>query len=123
MPTVLIIEDDHNVRKFVAVNLSQRGYRVIPANNGEDGLDQARAERPDLILLDLRLPGADGRATLETLRADPDLAGVAVIIVTASAVKEEERRARQLGALHYLVKPISVQQLLVAVRAVLGEEE
>ena len=123
MPTVLIvlvIEDDPDVRRFITVNLSQRGYRTITAASGEDGLAQARAGRPDLILLDLKLPGADGWTTLETLRADPDLAGIAVIIITASAVKEEERRARQLGALDYLVKPISVQQLLVAVRAVLG---
>ena len=122
MLTVLIIEDDPNVRKFVAVNLSQRGYRTITAANGEDGLAQARAERPDLILLDLKLPGADGWTTLETLRAESDLASIPVIIITASAVKEEERRARQLGAVDYLVKPISVRQLLAAVQAVLGEE-
>ncbi|HID61833.1 MAG TPA: response regulator [Anaerolineae bacterium] len=123
MPTVLIIEDDPNVCKFITVNLSQRGYRTLTATNGEDGLAQARAEQPDLILLDLKLPGADGWATLETLRADPDLLGIPVVIITASAVKEEERRARQLGAMSYLVKPISVQQLVTTVRAALGERE
>ena len=122
MSTILIIEDDPNVRKFVTVNLARRGYRAIEAADGEEGLAQARAERPDLILLDLKLPGADGWATLETLRAESDLASIPVIIITASAVKEEERRARQLGAVDYLVKPISVRQLLAAVQAVLGEE-
>jgi len=123
MPTVLIIEDDPNVGKFITVNLSQRGYRTITATSGEDGLAQARAERPDLILLDLKLPGPDGWATLETLRSDPDLTGIPVVIITASAVKDEEERARQLGAIDYLIKPIGVQQLLAAVRAALGEEE
>jgi len=121
MPTVLIIADDPNVCKFITVNLNQRGYRTLTATNGEDGLAQARAERPDLILLDLRLPGADGWATLETIRADPDLLSISVVIITASAVKEEEGRARQLGAMSYLVKPISVQQLVTTVRAALGE--
>ena len=123
MPTVLIIEDDPNVRKFVSVNLSRRGYRVISAADGEDGLTQARTERPDLVLLDLRLPGADGWVTLEAIRADPDLARILVVIITASAVEEEERRARQLGVVDYLVKPLSAQDLVAAVRAALGEEE
>jgi DNA-binding response OmpR family regulator len=122
MPTVLIIEDDPNVRKFVSVNLSRRGYRVISATDGEDGLTQARTERPDLVLLDLKLPGADGWATLEALRADPDLTHILVVIITASAVEEEERRARQLGAVNYLIKPLSAQDLVAAVRAALGEE-
>ena len=120
MSTILIIEDDPNVCKFITVNLSQRGYRTITATNGEDGLARARAEQPDLILLDLKLPGCNGWATLETLRTDPDLAGIPVVIITASAVKEEEERARQLGAVDYLVKPIGVQQLLGAVRAASG---
>jgi len=123
MPTVLIIEDDPNVRKFVSVNLSRRGYRVISATDGENGLTQARTERPDLVLLDLRLPGADGWVTLEAIRADPDLARILVVIITASAVEEEERRARQLGVVDYLVKPLSAQDLVAAVRAALGEEE
>jgi len=123
MPTVLIIEDDPNVCKFITVNLSQRGYHTFTATHGKEGLARAHAERPDLILLDLRLPGADGWVTLETLRADPDLVGIPVVVITASAVKEEERQARQLGAVDYLIKPVGVRQLLAAVRAALGEEE
>jgi len=122
MPTVLIIEDDPNVRKFISVNLSRRGYQIISAADAENGLAQAHAGRPDLILLDLKLPGADGWATLETLRSDPELASILVVIITASAVEEEERRARQLGAVNYLVKPLSAQDLVAAVRAALGEE-
>lgn len=114
-PTVLLVEDDPDLLRFARLTLRLGGYRALTASDGADALALLRRSRPDLMLLDLRLPGVDGWQVLATLQAEPTLQHVRVVILTASADYDEERRARASGVVEYLVKPISADGLLDAV--------
>ena len=118
--TVLVIEDEATVRDFACRLLELEGYHVLEAETGEEGLRLARGSRVDLVLLDLRLPGLDGRVVLEQLKSEPELSSIPVIVFTASAAPQERDRLLSMGAVDYLVKPMSVGNLRKAVAAVLG---
>jgi DNA-binding response OmpR family regulator len=118
MARVLIIEDEPSLLKFLSQNLALRGWDVVAVADGQEGLRQARETRPDLILLDLMLPVVSGWEVLETLRQEGVLRSVPVIVVTAAARAEEERRARWLGATDYLLKPFGVPELLRRISAI-----
>ncbi len=120
MPRVLIIEDEPSLVKFLSQNLALRGWDVVVATDGAEGLRQARDTHPDLIMLDLMLPVKSGWEVLETLRLERDLRSTPVIVVTAAAREEDERRARRLGATDYLLKPFGVPEMLRRINAVLN---
>jgi DNA-binding response OmpR family regulator len=110
---VLHIEDNASNRKLVELVVARRPrLRLVEAEDGETGLALARELKPDLVLLDLRLPGISGEDVLEALRADSATAGLRVVVVSAEARTSETARLIELGADGYLVKPVDVERLL-----------
>ena len=103
--TVLIVEDSPSVRRLIEVSVRPLGVKVISAEDGIGGLAMARSEAPDVILLDIGLPGIDGWEVLRELRADPETADISVIIVTAHAQPEVAAAAERRGADGFITKP------------------
>lgn len=116
---VLVVEDDTDVRSFASRVLELEGYRVLQAEDGDEGLKLARKIQIDLVLLDLRLPGLDGWSVLEQLKSEPKLASVPVVVFTATAAVSQQTRALAVGADDYLVKPLSAGSLTKTVGRVL----
>jgi two-component system cell cycle response regulator DivK len=110
MTVILIVEDNPRNLKLVRDLLEHAGYRTLEATTAEDGLALARAHRPDLVLMDVQLPGMDGVQALERLRADPATNGIPVVAVTAFAMKDDRARFVAAGFDGYLEKPISVPE-------------
>lgn len=123
MPKVLVVENELNIQKLVKANLTASGYQVVVADNGEEGLRLAQLKKPDLLLLDLMMPGMSGWDVLAALKADRKLQGTPVLIMTAAVKegKEDEDKARMMGAAGYLAKPFTADELLGKVKQVLGE--
>jgi CheY-like chemotaxis protein len=117
---VLIVED--NVRNMTLVRdvLAHAGYRTVEAGDGEQGVELARVHRPDLVLMDIQLPGIDGVEALAQLRADPTTAGIPVAALTAFAMKDDRVRFLAAGFQGYIEKPLSVQDLPNQVEALIG---
>jgi len=101
---ILLIEDDPFLRRACEVGLKKRGFTVITADEGEEGLRKARAECPDLILLDILMPKLSGMETLEALKKDEKTRDIPVVMLSNSSVESDKQRARELGAVGYLVK-------------------
>jgi len=121
LPEVLIIEDESNLQKLVKANLTASGYKVLVAADGEKGLELAELERPDLILLDLRMPGMSGWDVLMALKTNRKLQKIPVIIMTATVPDSEEHKIRGMRTAGYLVKPFTADELLRKVKQTLGE--
>ncbi len=117
--TILVIEDDDDIRELIEYNLKREGYRVKSTPNGERGLLQARREAPDLVILDLMLPGVDGIELCRRLKRDPVTRGIAVVMVTAKAEESDIVLGLGVGADDYVAKPFSPRALLARVEAVL----
>lgn len=116
---VLLIEDEDNVREVAQISLEMMAdWNVSTASSGEEGLMRARSELPELILLDVMMPGLDGPATYEALRADPDTAAIPVIFLTAKAQASEHSRLLGLGALGVITKPFDPATLHVEIARV-----
>jgi CheY-like chemotaxis protein len=109
--TVLVVEDNPLNLKLVRDVLGHAGYRVLEATDGESGIALAREQRPDLVLMDIQLPGIDGVQALGRLRADPDTAGIPVVALTAFAMKDDRERLLAAGFDGYVEKPVSVRAL------------
>lgn len=120
MPTILIIEDEKSIQKLAKANLTASGYQVLVADNGEEGLRLAQVERPDLVLLDLMLPGMSGWDVLISIRLSQKLRKIPVVVMTAVVPDGEEYRIRGMRTAGYLVKPFTVDELLDKVKEVLG---
>ena len=116
MPKILIVEDEDTVREVVSEGLESEGYEVLLADNGLDGLRQAREEDPDLILLDLMLPEMDGLSVCRTLRRNSD---VPIIMLTARGAEMDKIVGLETGADDYVVKPFSLGELLARIRSLL----
>jgi two-component system phosphate regulon response regulator PhoB len=116
---ILVVDDEADITALVAYHLAKSGYRVSTANNGADALRTAREERPDLVILDLMLPGLSGYDVLEELRRAPDTKQVGVILLTARREEPDRVRGLTLGADDYVVKPFSPQELVLRVQAVM----
>jgi two-component system, cell cycle response regulator DivK len=116
---VLIVEDDPRNLRLVRDVLQHAGFRTLEATTGEDGIDAARAHRPDLVLMDVQLPGIDGVEALARLRADPSTAGIRLVALTAFAMSEDRERFLAAGFDGYLEKPLSVRELPSQVSAFL----
>lgn len=112
MPTVLIVDDTEDIRILVSLMLTKRGYRVLEAGTGQAGLDTARAERPDLILMDIAMPVMDGLEAIGHLKADATLCNVPVVAFTAHAFEHERNKALTAGANAVVFKPLSVHDLI-----------
>jgi CheY-like chemotaxis protein len=118
---ILIVEDNERNRKLVRDVLAFHGYRLAEAETGEDGVRLARELRPDLVLMDIQLPGIDGIAALGQLRSDPATRAIPVIAVTASAMTQDRQKIMAAGFDGYQSKPIRVREFLEAVRQGLGQ--
>jgi CheY-like chemotaxis protein len=117
---VLIVDDEPDIRRIARLSLARLGgMEVIEASNGDEGLRQARDERPDAILLDVMMPGRDGPSTLAALRSDPGTAAIPVVFLTAKAMPAELERLRSLGAVGVLTKPFDPMTLAADLRAAL----
>src|SRR6056297_625974 len=101
---ILIIEDDKFLRQLVSRKLSKQDFEIAEAVDGEQGLEKAKEEKPDLILLDLILPGMDGFEVLSELKEDPELSSIPVVILSNLGQKDEIEKGLQMGAEDYLVK-------------------
>jgi CheY-like chemotaxis protein len=111
-PTVLLVEDDPDLTRFAALTLRLSGYRAVTAEDGETAILTARRERPDVIVLDLRLPRLDGWQVLAALEREPGLARVPVVLLTASANPCDRERARTAPIVDFVVKPVTADRLL-----------
>lgn len=120
MATVLIVEDDATIRKFLSINLSARGYKVLEADNARDGLAQIQENRPDLVLLDIRMPEMSGLDMLHLMNNDPDTAKVPVVIVTASHLNLAGEKSLAKNVVDVLIKPVPAMQLVKAVSDAVG---
>ena len=118
---ILIVEDQEDLRGVLRDLLSGSGYAVVEAQDGQDGVDKAKSERPDLILMDIQLPLIDGYEATRQIKADPTLAKTPIIAVSSFAMKGDEQKARAAGCDHYVTKPYSPLQLLRAIRGILGD--
>jgi CheY-like chemotaxis protein len=118
---ILIVEDDHDTRQLLKIRLESKGYETAFAADAVTAIQVARTERPDLILLDMGLPGGDGVVVMERLKIFPALAHIPVVVVSAREPTVTEPRATEAGAQAYVQKPIDNEELLGAVRSALGE--
>lgn len=119
--TVLLIDDDPVLLAVVTHKLTGCGYRVVTAADGAIGLSQARAEKPDIIVLDMMMPTLDGRQVLNELQADSILASVPVIVLTARRGEHDVIEALQRG--DYLAKPFSPDELVARIARLLGRPQ
>lgn len=119
-PLVVIVEDNPLNLKLVRDVLQHAGYRVASAPTGEQGVELTIALSPDLVLMDLQLPGIDGEEALHRLRAHPSVQGIPVVAVTAFAMPEDRERAARAGFDGYLEKPLNVLSLPEIVRGFTG---
>ena len=116
MPLLLIVEDDVQMRKFLRASLSSHGYRLVEAETGKEGLSQAAAYNPDLILLDLGLPDIDGLEVTKRLR---EWASAPIIVISARGQEDDKINALDAGADDYLTKPFGTGELLARIRVAL----
>jgi two-component system, cell cycle response regulator DivK len=116
---ILIVEDNEKNRKLVRDVLAFSGYRLAEAETGEDGVRLARELHPDLILMDIQLPGINGIVALGQIREDPAIGRTPVIAVTASAMTQDRQKIMAAGFDGYQSKPINVKEFLAAVRGML----
>jgi two-component system phosphate regulon response regulator PhoB len=119
MGRILVIEDERDLQEVLRYNLREAGHEVLSALTGQEGLKLAREQAPDLVLLDLMLPDLPGTQVCRTLRADPKLQQMAIVMVTAKGEEIDRVLGFELGADDYVVKPYSMRELLLRVQALL----
>ncbi len=123
VPTVLIVEDQFEMRAINAAYLHHHGYRVLAADNGDDGLRSARRDAPDVIVMDISVPGIDGLAATEMLKRDPATEHIPIVILTAHPYGSVGQRARAAGCDAYLSKPCDPRRLLQEVQRQVASAE
>jgi two-component system cell cycle response regulator DivK len=120
---ILIIEDNPSNLKLVMMLLRRVGHEVISAVDAESGMALALSERPDLILMDIQLPGMDGLTATRQLKQNPATAAIPIIALTALAMKEDEPKALAAGCDAYIAKPLRYQQLYPAIESLLARNK
>jgi len=121
--TILIVEDDKFLRALIIKKLIQGDFKISEAVDGEEGIKKVKEGKPDLVLLDLILPGIDGFEVLNRMKKDPDLTNIPVIILSNLGQKEEIERGLKAGAVDYLVKAhFTLTEIIEKVRKALSEE-
>ncbi|MGG7176066.1 winged helix-turn-helix domain-containing protein [Clostridium paraputrificum] len=116
---VLIVDDEEHIIELLKFNLGNVGYRIFTANNGLDALKVAKEIKPDLVLLDLMLPGMDGFDVCKEIKRNKDTSKAAIIMLTAKGEELDKVLGLELGADDYMTKPFSIRELLARVKAVL----
>lgn len=123
MKTVLIIEDEADILNFASRVLELEGYHVLQAKDSDEGLRLVRESQVALVLLDLCLPGHNGWWVLDQMKKEPELSAILVIVFTVSVAVSQRDRALSMGAVDYLVKPLSATSLHKAVARALGRRK
>ena len=123
MARILVIEDNPANMKLAALLLRNAGHSALSAVDAETGLTLARTELPDLILMDIQLPGMDGMAATALLKQDPATAAIPVIALTAMAMKEDEEKTKAAGCDAYIAKPLRYHELYAAIDRLLVKRE
>ncbi len=116
---ILIVEDDEDIQELLRYNLAKAGYEVLTANTGEEGLQKARSECPDLVVLDLMLPQIDGLAVCRILKDESTTASIPIVMLTAKGEESDIVRGLESGADDYVAKPFSPRVLLARIKSVL----
>lgn len=119
--SILVIEDQPDNRRIVRDLLTSVGYAMVEATDGESGVRLVAEQRPDLILMDIQLPGIDGYEATRRIKADPALCQIPIIVVTSYALSGDDARAMAAGADDYVAKPFSPRHLLAMIRKHLGD--
>lgn len=119
---VLIVDDEQNIAISVKFLMQREGFDVLVAHDGEEGLACVRAERPDLVLLDVMMPKLNGFEVCEAIRADPGLANIRILMLTAKGRAAEIDKGLSLGADAYIPKPFSTSELVAKVKELLAAE-
>jgi len=118
-PKILVIEDEPDILEVMQYNLAREGYKVVACRNGEQGLSRIRTDNPDLVILDLMLPGMDGVEVCRQVKSDPVIRSIPIIMVTAKAEESDIVLGLGIGADDYLGKPFSPRELIARVKVVL----
>lgn len=121
MAKILIAEDEPDIRDLVAFTLRFAGYEVVAASNGEEAVELAPRENPDLILMDVRMPRMTGYDACRMMKADPDLKDIPIVFLSAKGQESEIQTGLEAGAEEYLLKPFAPDQLTDRVRAILAK--
>ncbi len=121
--TILVVEDEPDILELIRFNLEREGYETVLCESGEDGLEAVKTHRPDLILLDLMLPGLDGKSVCRKLKEDGNTRSIPVIMVTARGEESDIITGLELGADDYVTKPFSPKILTARIGAVLRRVE
>ncbi len=122
MAKILLVEDNEMNRDMLSRRLTRKGYEVVNAVDGEQGMAMARSEAPDLILMDMSLPVLDGWEATRQLKAAPETQAIPVIALTAHAMAGDREKAVEAGCDDYDIKPIEMPRLLEKIEALLGEK-
>lgn len=123
MAKVLVVDDEPNIVLSLEFLMEQAGFEVVTAEDGEQALARVNDSQPDLLLLDISLPGISGFDVLERLRGEPTTAQLPIIMLTAHGRDVEREKGMALGADDYITKPFSTQSLVEKVKALLSEEQ
>lgn len=121
MTKILIAEDERDIRDLITFTLGFAGYEVVAAANGEEAVNLARQEVPDLVLMDVRMPRMTGYEACIAMKADPKLKDIPVIFLSAKGQDSEIQTGLQAGAVEYLLKPFAPDQLTARIQAVLAQ--
>lgn len=118
---ILIIEDESDAITLLKMHLEKHGYEVLSAEDGKEGYHLARTRAPDLILLDLMIPGMDGFWVCSMLKGDKKFSGIAIIALTARSSADDMKTAKECGADDYVVKPFEFSELLAKIKGLTGD--
>jgi len=117
---ILVVEDTEDNRQILRDLLGMAGYDMVEAHDGAEGVAQATAHKPDLILMDIQMPVMDGYEATRQIKANPELKAIPIVAVTSYALSGDEAKARAAGCDGYIAKPYSPRQMLAKVREILG---
>ncbi len=117
---ILVVDDEVYILHILEFSLGAEGFEVITANNGEIAVEKAIQEKPDLIVLDIMMPGLDGYETCRRLKREPETKHIPVILLTAKGRDSDKRLGFEVGAIDYVVKPFSPNRLIGRVEEIIG---
>jgi CheY-like chemotaxis protein len=123
MPRILLVDDNEMNRDMLARRLTRRGFEVVTAIDGSQGMDAARAQKPDLILMDMRLPDMDGWMAAQTIKAEEPTRDIPIIALTAHAMEGDRETALEAGCDDYETKPVEINRLLGKINQWLGVDD
>ena len=123
MTRILVVDDDSDIRELLSDLLEDRGYEVIQADGGSEGLEKAAQDQPDLIILDVMMPEVDGFAVIKSLKENPETEKIPVVILTGLPAEEGEHVAMKAGIDHYIPKPWTTEALELSLRVALRDSQ